>query len=69
VSPSTLRAVLLNCVPPSHAPTSHVTPHPTPAGDSVWATIVPTWITAVATAILAAGAIFTVIYAIKAFRA
>ena len=67
--PSTLRAVLLNRVPPSHTPTSHVTPHPTPAGDSVWATIVPTWITAVATAILAAGAIFTVIYAIKAFRA
>jgi hypothetical protein len=35
---------------------------------SIWATDVPGWITAIATAFLAVGAIFTIIYAVKAFR-
>jgi hypothetical protein len=39
------------------------------AGSWISATILTGWITAIATAILAAGAIFTVIYAIRAFRA
>jgi hypothetical protein len=39
------------------------------ASGSIWATDVPGWITAIGTAALAAGAIFTVIYAIKTFGA
>jgi uncharacterized protein (DUF697 family) len=39
------------------------------AGGSIWATDVPGWMTAIGTAILAIGAIFTVMYAVKAFRA
>jgi hypothetical protein len=47
-------------------PTGRVTAD---AGSSVWAVDVPTWITAIATAGLLAGAIVTAIYAIRAFRA
>ena len=43
---------------------SDVSKHP---GGSIWATDVPTWITAVATVGLLIGAIFTAMYAIKAF--
>jgi hypothetical protein len=48
----------------------HVSPTPTPssAESSVWTMDVPTWITAIATVGLFVGAIFTAIYAIKAFR-
>lgn len=51
---------------------SHVSPHTSktpapPAGGSIWATDVPGWITAIATAGLLAGAIITAIYAAKAF--
>jgi membrane protein implicated in regulation of membrane protease activity len=38
------------------------------AGDSVWATIVPGWIAAVGTGVLAIFAIVTALYAIRAFR-
>lgn len=52
------------------SPSPHVSNTPaSPAGGSIWATDVPGWITAVATAGLLIGAIITAIYAAKAFNA
>lgn len=50
--------------PATHA-SSHVVEH---AAGSIWATDVPGWITAIATAGLLVGAIVTAIYAVRAFR-
>lgn len=49
----------------------HVASKPTSAdaAGSIWAIDVPTWITAIATVGLLAGAIITALYAIRAFRA
>ena len=52
------------CFSPFFQQYSDVSKHP---GGSIWATDVPTWITAVATVGLLIGAIFTAMYAIKAF--
>jgi hypothetical protein len=59
---------------PIGALATHLSPHVSntpapPARGSIWAADVPGWITATGTAILAIGAAFTVIYAVKAFRA
>ena len=56
---------LLCCYVSLHTPVSHVSK---PAGEgSIWATVVPGWITAIATAGLLIGATVTAVYAAKAF--
>lgn len=61
------------CYVPLLVPTGHVSTHITSrasvlADGSIWATVVPGWITAIGTAGLLIGAIVTAIYAIKAFH-
>ena len=61
------------CYAPLPVPTGHVSTHvithaSNQAEGSIWATVVPGWITAITTAGLFIGAIVTAIYAIKTFR-
>jgi hypothetical protein len=63
----TLPAMSFSCC---HLPARVLVGHASkPAATSDWVTVAPNWITAIGTVILAGGAIFTVIYAVKAFRA
>jgi len=56
------------CYLPARVLAGHISKHASShAGGSIWAIVMPGWITAIATAGLLIGAIITAVYAIKAF--